>query len=61
MPILRGGKEGAAVGSCTDGNDETKDMIRRAIAEAIAEKPAQHCFEQKEHITEESQMVSIGG
>ena len=61
MPILRGGKEGASVGSCPDGSVETKDMIRRVIAEAIAEKPAQHCFEQKEHITEESQMVSIGG
>ena len=61
MPILRGGREGAAVGSCPDENVETNDMIRRAIAEAIAEKPAQHCFEQKEHITEESQMVSIGG
>jgi hypothetical protein len=36
-------------------------MIRRAIAEAIMEKPAQHCFEQKEYVTEESQMVSIGG
>jgi len=61
MPILRGDQENAATGSGPDGNVETKDMIRRAIAEAIAEKPAQHCFEQKNHITEESQMVSIGG
>jgi cyclic pyranopterin phosphate synthase len=57
MPILRG----AAAGSGPDGNAGTDDMIRRAIAEAIMEKPAQHCFEQKEYVTEESQMVSIGG
>ena len=61
MPILRRGQEEAANGSGPDGNVETKDMVRRAIAEAIVEKPAQHCFEQKNHITEESQMVSIGG
>ena len=57
MPILRG----ASAGSKPDGNAGTDDMIRRAIAEAIMEKPAQHCFEQKEYVTEESQMVSIGG
>ena len=57
MPILRG----AAAGSGPDGNAGTDDMIRRAIAEAIMEKPAQHCFEQKEYVTEVSQMVSIGG
>ena len=57
MPILRG----AAAGSKPDGNAGINDMIRRAIAEAIMEKPAQHCFEQKEYVTEESQMVSIGG
>jgi cyclic pyranopterin phosphate synthase len=59
MPILR--SRPATEKSDSFGDIESEDMIRRAIAEAIAEKPAQHCFEQKDHITEESQMVSIGG
>lgn len=57
MPMLRG----TTAESDPDENAGTNDMIRRAIAEAIMEKPAQHCFEQKEYVTEESQMVSIGG
>ena len=57
MPMLRG----TTAESDPDENVGTNDMIRRAIAEAILEKPAQHCFEQKEYVTEESQMVSIGG
>ena len=57
MPLLRG----TTAESDPDENVGTNDMIRRAIAEAILEKPAQHCFEQKEYVTEESQMVSIGG
>ena len=59
MPILR--SRTATEKSDSLGDIESEDMLRRAIAEAIAEKPAQHCFEQKDHITEESQMVSIGG
>ena len=59
MPILR--SRSATQKSDSFGDIESEDMLRRAIAEAIAEKPAQHCFEQKDHITEESQMVSIGG
>lgn len=59
MPILRSCS--ATQKSDSFGDIESEDMLRRAIAEAIAEKPAQHCFEQKDHITEESQMVSIGG
>ena len=59
MPILR--SHPATEKSDSFGDIKSEDLIRRAIAEAIAEKPAQHCFEQKDHITEESQMVSIGG
>ena len=59
MPILR--SHPATEKSDSFGDNKSEDLIRRAITEAIAEKPAQHCFEQKDHITEESQMVSIGG
>ena len=55
MPILRGNIDTEA--SAYDLGSE----LKKAISEAIAEKPLQHCFEQGEFVTEESQMVRIGG
>ena len=37
------------------------EQIRSFLQKAIEEKPQMHCFEKREKITEEKQMVQIGG
>lgn len=37
------------------------DKVCEAICEAVRQKPAMHCFESKEQISEDRQMVQIGG
>ena len=39
----------------------TDDEIREQIKHAIENKPAAHCFEKPEEITEAHQMAQIGG
>lgn len=46
-PLLRGGADDAA--------------LRDAICKAILQKPAAHCFTQRDHITEHHSMNQIGG
>lgn len=43
-----------------DQNDH-QEGLKQAIAEAITEKPQAHCFEQLNRITEEQEMIEIGG
>ena len=43
-----------------DQNDH-QEVLKQAIAEAITEKPQAHCFEQLNRITEEQEMIEIGG
>lgn len=43
-----------------DQNDP-QEALKQAIAEAITEKPQAHCFEQLSRITEEQEMIEIGG
>lgn len=42
---------------CERREEELKDMVRRAVIQ----KPEMHCFEAADQITEERQMVQIGG
>jgi cyclic pyranopterin phosphate synthase len=51
MPLLRGEARGA----------EREALLRRALADAVASKPAQHCFEEPERVTEPARMIGIGG
>lgn len=37
------------------------DALRNAMREAILQKPAAHCFQQRENITEHKSMIQIGG
>lgn len=46
-PLLRGGAD--------------EETLRNAIRAAILQKPAAHCFAQREHITEHKSMNQIGG
>ena len=39
----------------------TREEIRAAIEKAVWEKPAEHCFEHTEQITEQREMSQIGG
>ena len=41
--------------------DERNRKLREAIRNAILLKPEQHCFEDRERITERARMVAIGG
>ena len=41
--------------------DEKIERVKQIIIEAIEKKPKQHCFEMTEKITEDKQMVQIGG
>ena len=41
--------------------DEKIERVKQIIIEAIEKKPKQHCFEMTEEITEDKQMVQIGG
>jgi cyclic pyranopterin phosphate synthase len=50
--ILRGGN-GADI--------RTEEAVARAIAGEITKKPAAHCFDKPEQITEQQNMVRIGG
>lgn len=43
------------------GKKQMSDEIERAIYKAISMKPKSHCFEDRDEVTEEKQMVSIGG
>ncbi len=37
------------------------EKVKEAIREAVLRKPRMHCFERKEEVSEERQMVQIGG
>lgn len=43
------------------GETERKEALRSAIQKAVRQKPGQHCFDQKEVVTEKQPMVRIGG
>ncbi|MBE7004841.1 MAG: GTP 3',8-cyclase MoaA, partial [Ruminococcaceae bacterium] len=49
MPLLRGGARGA----------EREALLRQALEDAVASKPAQHCFEAPERVTEKARMAGI--
>ena len=51
MPVLRGGSRGM----------ERRENITKALREAVFRKPAEHCFETPDEITESGQMAAIGG
>ncbi|MDD6367069.1 MAG: GTP 3',8-cyclase MoaA [Stecheria intestinalis] len=38
-----------------------EELLKQAIAEAVSRKPEAHCFEQLNRITEEQEMIEIGG
>ncbi len=44
-----------------DGSSERQEKIRQALLSAAEKKPAQHCFETADEITENRKMVQIGG
>lgn len=55
------GKEGE---SCLAGQEDwevRQNRLMRAMEEAIRQKPAAHCFEQPEQMTEMHNMIDIGG
>ncbi|MBE6908894.1 MAG: GTP 3',8-cyclase MoaA [Ruminococcaceae bacterium] len=51
MPLLRGGAHGT----------EREALLCQALEDAVASKPAQHCFEAPERVTETARMADIGG
>lgn len=53
--------EGIDLKSVFERKGEKKDDIRRAIRQGIEMKPEGHCFEKKESITENKNMIQIGG
>ncbi len=44
-----------------DGAANKEERIREKIREAVQLKPQAHCFERRENVTEEKEMVRIGG
>ena len=44
-----------------DPEDIRREKVRKALYKAVRHKPAMHCFESKEQISEDRQMVQIGG
>ena len=44
-----------------DGAADKEERIREKIREAVQLKPQAHCFERRENVTEEKEMVRIGG
>ena len=40
---------------------ERRELLKQAMEEAIRRKPGAHCFERPEAITEEENMIRIGG
>ena len=42
-------------------DEKLQEKLREALAKAIYEKPAAHCFEKPGEITEAHNMISIGG
>ena len=44
-----------------DGEVGKEERIREKIREAVRIKPQAHCFERREHVTEDKEMVRIGG
>lgn len=44
-----------------DGAADKEERIREKIREAVRLKPQAHCFERRENVTEEKEMVRIGG
>ena len=44
-----------------DGAADKEERIREKISEAVQLKPQAHCFERRENVTEEKEMVRIGG
>ena len=44
-----------------DGAADKEELIREKIREAVRLKPQAHCFERRENVTEEKEMVRIGG
>ena len=53
--------EGIDLKSVFERKGEKKDDIRHAIRQGIEMKPEGHCFEKKESITENKNMIQIGG
>ena len=51
MPLLRGGAHDA----------EREALLCQALEDAVLSKPAQHCFEIPERVTETAHMADIGG
>ena len=43
------------------GEEERRELLKQAMEEAIRRKPGAHCFERPEAITEEENMIRIGG
>ena len=41
--------------------EKRRELLKNTLAEAVREKPAAHCFENRDLITEQKDMVSIGG
>lgn len=41
--------------------EEKKEVLEQCISQAIREKPDAHCFEQPDRMTEQREMVMIGG
>ncbi len=48
-------------GILRDGSGEKEARIREKIREAVRNKPAAHCFEHRENVTEYRNMAEIGG
>ena len=48
-------------GILRDGAAGKEERIREKIREAVQLKPQAHCFERREHVTEDKEMVRIGG
>lgn len=48
-------------GILRDGAADKEERIREKIREAVRLKPQAHCFERRENVTEEKEMVRIGG
>lgn len=53
--------EGIDLRSLFEKNGNRKEDIRNAILKGIEMKPEGHCFEKKESITEDKNMIQIGG
>lgn len=58
-PILR--QEGNKTGGSGTASPDIDEQLRKAIGSAVLKKPAAHCFEHPQDMTERAVMSSIGG